>query len=400
MSGKNVPDVKRKSGADLRAQAEARLTAQQTAVEPKTPREQLDEYKETVRRGLRSFVEVGTVLGLILRLRLYREDGYASFDEFVTAEFEASRAWAYRAIDAARVITQLSQVETNASTITNQAQALELVPLVKSVEAMAKVVETAKARGPITAELLKTVRLELFPNPQVIDGEVVPDRAAIDAPKSPLVEAMSQAIEETAGRVESPSPDGPEHADSLAGAVPAASASTSPEADAVTPELSEPGANGLGSDYPAGQPGDEADVALAPVGADRPIAEQGARSAPGSAPEEGGSGAAAATAAPPSSVDPRGDVEAQPEPPAVATAAGGEVALEGEAGATDPDADAWLQEALAAIAGLRALLADPAGAADLAASDESWMALCELLADVQEVHHMAGLIRLDREPNP
>jgi hypothetical protein len=196
MAAKDPKGVKQKSGLDLRAEAEAKYAGR--VVVEKTPRQQLDEHKETVRRGMRGFVEVGTALGLIAKQKLYKEDGYATFDEFVAAEFEVSRAWAYRAIDAARVITQMSQVETNASSIVNQAQALELAPIVKSVEAMARVVEVAKARGPLTADLLKAVRIELFPNPKVIDGEVVDERPAIEA------------VLPASGPSASPSVDGPD----------------------------------------------------------------------------------------------------------------------------------------------------------------------------------------------
>lgn len=193
MSPKDAKSVKLKTGADLRAQAEARLSAQ---AREQTPRAILDGYKEVIRRGQRGFVEMGTALGLVNKQNLYREDGYGSFEAFVVAEFEMPKTTAYRLIEAARVVTQLSQVGTIASTITNQAQALELAPLVRSVKAMASVVETAQARGAVTADLLKAVRIELFPNPKVIEGEVVPDRAQIEAPKSEVVEAMTQAIKD------------------------------------------------------------------------------------------------------------------------------------------------------------------------------------------------------------
>lgn len=231
---KDAKSVKQNTGADLRAMAEAKLAAQAAAVEPKTPRQQLDEHKATVRRGLRGFVEVGTSLGLISKLKLFREDGYATFDDFVTSEFEVSRAWAYRAIDAARVVTLLSQVETIASTIVNQSQALELAPLVKSTAAMVTVVEATAARGPVTAERLKAVRVELFPNPKVIDGEIVPDRAEIEAPKSPIVEAMTQAIEEV--QTAAVTPPG----------VPADGGNTPEEPNLPKPPASGPSSGGVG----------------------------------------------------------------------------------------------------------------------------------------------------------
>jgi hypothetical protein len=207
---KSDNDLKKRSGAELRALREQRSA-------PVSSRQQrLDAYREVIVRRQRDFVETGTALGLIAKEGLYVEAGFASFEAMVTDEFDMSRPTAYRLIDAARVVTILSQVGTVEKKIRNQSQALALAPLGKDREAMVLTIAAAEARGRITADLLADVRVELYPHTKVIDGEVVDGR-------SPLVAGMRAAIEGVADKQKQTSPgpagsvDGEEDAANLGG---------------------------------------------------------------------------------------------------------------------------------------------------------------------------------------
>lgn len=184
-------DLKKRSGIELRAQAAARS---RPAAPPVSSRQQrLDAYREVIVRRQRDFVETGTALGLIAKESLFKEAGFVSFEAMVIGEFDMSTSTAYRLVDAARVVTILSQVGTVETKIRNQSQALALAPLGKDREAMVRVITAAEARGRITADLLIDVRVELYPHTKVIDGEVVPER-----PK--LVEALRAEIESVADK--------------------------------------------------------------------------------------------------------------------------------------------------------------------------------------------------------
>lgn len=176
-------DLKKRSGAELRAQAAARIRP------PVSSRQQrLDAYREVIVRRQRDFVETGTALGLIAKENLFKEAGFVSFEAMVIGEFDMSTSTAYRLVDAARVVTILSQVGTIETKIRNQAQALALAPLGRDREAMVLVITAAEARGRVTADLLANVRVELYPHTRVIEGEVVGERPE-------LVEAVRAGIE-------------------------------------------------------------------------------------------------------------------------------------------------------------------------------------------------------------
>jgi len=74
-----------------------------TAIE----REDLSRYELIIERGLRSFQEAGQALSEINERRLYRER-YNSFEEYCSKHWHFERAHAYRLIEAARVIANLS----------------------------------------------------------------------------------------------------------------------------------------------------------------------------------------------------------------------------------------------------------------------------------------------------
>lgn len=194
-------DLKKRTGVEQRAFREQRdrergLTAAASAPAPMSSRqERLDAYREVIVRRQRDFVETGTALGLIAKHNLFKEAGHASFEAMVIDEFDMSTSTAYRLVDAARVVTILSQVGTVETKIRNQTQALALAPLGNDREAMVLTIASAEARGKLTAELLAVVRVELYPYTKVIDGEVVPERAPLPSSDRPAIEGNPPAAD-------------------------------------------------------------------------------------------------------------------------------------------------------------------------------------------------------------
>jgi phage N-6-adenine-methyltransferase len=79
-----------------------------------------------IERGLRSFIEVGAALAEISESRLYREQGYRTFEEYCAKRWGLSRRTAYQRIDAARVAKNVNSSSQTAPSFT---QARELASL-------------------------------------------------------------------------------------------------------------------------------------------------------------------------------------------------------------------------------------------------------------------------------
>lgn len=148
-------------------------------------REDLRKHEDTIARGAAGMLFMGKALGYINRGELYTEAGFESFDDYLEQRHDMSRRTADRLIVAARVVHTLGPIGLK---IKNEAMARELVPLLGEGEKMHAVITAAEARkGRLTAALIREVRTELYPEAPVIDGEVVPDRAEIEAPKTAAV---------------------------------------------------------------------------------------------------------------------------------------------------------------------------------------------------------------------
>lgn len=97
-------------------------------------REEFEDRKEQVNRGIKTFVEVGLALLDIRGRKGYRLDGYGSFEEFCRDEWGMSQPRAYQLMDAASVAGVLSGGKS--STIVElpktESHARELAPLAKS----------------------------------------------------------------------------------------------------------------------------------------------------------------------------------------------------------------------------------------------------------------------------
>jgi hypothetical protein len=80
-------------------------------------RTRYEELKETARKGMDTFYRVGIALREIRDAKLYRLDGYASFEAFVRAEFDLSKPRAYQLIEAASTVEILAQPENSSTSV-------------------------------------------------------------------------------------------------------------------------------------------------------------------------------------------------------------------------------------------------------------------------------------------
>lgn len=118
-------------------------------------RKRLKECEDIIRSGLVQFVEVGTALMEIRDSRLYRGT-HGTFEEYVNAVLSLTRPHAYRLMDGAQVIRDLSPIGDISILPTNEAQARELARLKTPEERIAawrKVIDVA-GKKPITAKLV------------------------------------------------------------------------------------------------------------------------------------------------------------------------------------------------------------------------------------------------------
>jgi hypothetical protein len=118
-------------------------------------RAMLNDYEGVIERGQAAFMEVGQALVAIRDRRLYRMT-HPSFDLYCRERWGFTRQRAHQLTEAAEVIKLVS---TSVDIIpANEAQARELVPLIKQPEQMVKVWSDAVGRSLHGHPTAKTVR--------------------------------------------------------------------------------------------------------------------------------------------------------------------------------------------------------------------------------------------------
>lgn len=122
-------------------------------------RGRLDECEAVIERGLKTFVDVGRALLEIRDSGLYR-DGYATFEDYCRERWGMMRAHAYRMIDAASVVDNLSPMGDILPTSERQARPLTRLSAEQQAEAWTRAVETAP-EGKITAAHVENVVREM-----------------------------------------------------------------------------------------------------------------------------------------------------------------------------------------------------------------------------------------------
>ena len=139
----------------------------------------LDRLEVTIERGLRTFNEVGNALVAIRTGRLYRQT-FASFEEYCEARWGLMRRHAYRLIDAANVVGNLSAGPTGHILPTSERQARPLTSLDPDQQqaAWSVVVDTAPNGKITTAHVAQVVEEKFRPKPV----KARPEQPELDLP--------------------------------------------------------------------------------------------------------------------------------------------------------------------------------------------------------------------------
>jgi len=126
----------------------------------------LDDCEAVIRRGLKTFIEVGTALQKIRDGRLYRTQ-WSTFEEYLQQRWDMRRETADRTIRSAEVAALVGN--PNGLVKVNEAQARELAPLLDQPETLDRVWSETVERtgGKPTAAVIRLVRNEVTPPPAV-----------------------------------------------------------------------------------------------------------------------------------------------------------------------------------------------------------------------------------------
>lgn len=111
-------------------------------------------YEAVIRRGMETFLDVGRALMAIRDDRLYRAT-HATFDDYCRERWNISRKYAYRTINAAMVIENLSPMGDILPTNERQARPLTALEPEQQREAWQKAVESAPDGKPTAAQVAK-----------------------------------------------------------------------------------------------------------------------------------------------------------------------------------------------------------------------------------------------------
>ncbi len=157
--------------------------------------EHLAECEEVIRRGLATFVEVGTALATIRDERLYLIH-HDTFEDYCREVWGFSRSRAHRMIEAAEVMDVLPMGNIP---ITSERQAREVAAIIKSngPERAAEVLAEVAADGPVTAnairEAARPVEVVEVVTVDAGTGEIIDARDRLDDACDLLDAAMDAA---------------------------------------------------------------------------------------------------------------------------------------------------------------------------------------------------------------
>jgi hypothetical protein len=122
-------------------------------------RQRFEELKRIVRAGLNTFLEVGAALAEIRAEKFYRLAGFAVFDDFLRAEYNLSRAYGYRLMDAVASVEDLSSIPgIPAPTNPEQVRPLAGLSREEKRELWTEAVRTAPNSGPPTGAFVRKIR--------------------------------------------------------------------------------------------------------------------------------------------------------------------------------------------------------------------------------------------------
>jgi hypothetical protein len=137
----------------------------ESAIVPLTPDEECDltQCEDVIRKGWRTFLEVGSALARIRDNRLYRRH-HGTFEQYCGEKWGYQRAYAYRLILAAQAVAHLSPMG-DIPQPTHERQVRPLLGLrpEQMQQAWRKAVEVCNG-APIEAEIVKRIVDELNPH--------------------------------------------------------------------------------------------------------------------------------------------------------------------------------------------------------------------------------------------
>jgi hypothetical protein len=116
----------------------------------------LAHYERIIERGLDTFVEVGMALLEIRDGKLYQQKGYKTFEQYCRERFQLERRHAYRLMDAAEVVENVSNWTQIVPATESQARPLTSLPREEQPAAWQEAVETAP-NGKVTAAHVQEV---------------------------------------------------------------------------------------------------------------------------------------------------------------------------------------------------------------------------------------------------
>lgn len=117
--------------------------------------EELEQHEETIRKGMATFMNVGTALKEIREKRLYRAH-YSSFEEYCESRWQFKRAYGARVIQAAKVVRRLREEGRFNRYPANEFQARALIGLSdKELLDVWERLETESLDTPLTGEKIK-----------------------------------------------------------------------------------------------------------------------------------------------------------------------------------------------------------------------------------------------------
>jgi hypothetical protein len=132
-----------------------------------TPRERrhLGSLEKRIERGMTTFREVGEALAEIRDQRLYRET-HVTFDAYCRERWQFDRGRAYQLISAAEVARA---IPVEFQQIANEAQARELVPLVREDPDLVRTIwkQVTEGDAPVSASRIRQVVRQNLPKPEV-----------------------------------------------------------------------------------------------------------------------------------------------------------------------------------------------------------------------------------------
>ena len=159
--------------------------------------DRLTALESTIERGLQTFVDVGTALLEIRDSRLYRQT-FGTFEDYCSERWGIARRQAYRLMDAAQVVENVSNWTQTVPATESQARPLTGLPVDLQREAWQRAVDTAP-NGKITAAHVASVvdSLTADDEPEEYDAHAgAPSYVEVRGPSGDVSQAFRIAPDE------------------------------------------------------------------------------------------------------------------------------------------------------------------------------------------------------------